>query len=260
MRAGSTRAGHSARLHRIAADATLGASVPSLNIISGPRAGETIEVDRVLVVGRFETDVVIDDPELSRRHLEVRPDAEGLIIEDLGSTNGTLVGERPINAPTRVRHGDRVSLGSTVLEVILPSGREVTRPASTAVDIEATRMRPVPSQTPPQQESGPPASAGAGADAAAMVEDSPASPPARSPAGEQASAPPRAHPPSVLAPIPREPAAGAPAPAVDFVGAFQTPSERRGAGLASRSWIPVVLSFGTAVLTAVALVIYFAAR
>jgi hypothetical protein len=44
------------------------------------------------------------------------------------------------------------------------------------------------------------------------------------------------------------------------VGEFHPPTRRRGRGLASRSWVPVVLSFGTVVLTAVALVIYFAAR
>jgi hypothetical protein len=41
---------------------------------------------------------------------------------------------------------------------------------------------------------------------------------------------------------------------------FHPPERQRQRGLASRSWIPVVLSFGTVVLTAVALVIYFAAR
>jgi hypothetical protein len=41
---------------------------------------------------------------------------------------------------------------------------------------------------------------------------------------------------------------------------FRPPERRRQRGLASRSWIPVALSFGTAILTAIALVIYFAAR
>jgi pSer/pThr/pTyr-binding forkhead associated (FHA) protein len=44
------------------------------------------------------------------------------------------------------------------------------------------------------------------------------------------------------------------------VGQFQPPARRRGRGLASRSWVPLALSFGSVILTAVALVIYFAAR
>jgi pSer/pThr/pTyr-binding forkhead associated (FHA) protein len=43
------------------------------------------------------------------------------------------------------------------------------------------------------------------------------------------------------------------------IGVFHPPGHHS-THLASRSWIPVVLSFGTAILTAVALVIYFAAR
>jgi hypothetical protein len=41
------------------------------------------------------------------------------------------------------------------------------------------------------------------------------------------------------------------------VGEFHPPTRRRQRGLASRSWVPVALSFGTALLVAIALVIYF---
>jgi hypothetical protein len=41
---------------------------------------------------------------------------------------------------------------------------------------------------------------------------------------------------------------------------FRPPERRRQRGLASRSWVPVALSFGTVILTAIALVVYFAAR
>jgi hypothetical protein len=44
------------------------------------------------------------------------------------------------------------------------------------------------------------------------------------------------------------------------VGDFTPPTMRRRRGLASRSWVPVALSFGSVILTAVALVVYFAAR
>jgi predicted component of type VI protein secretion system len=208
--------------------------VPKLRVIAGPLAGEQIEVDRNLVVGR-EADVVIDDPELSRRHLEVRPDPEGLIVEDLGSTNGTFVDERPIDVPTRLGHGDRVTLGVTVLEVEIVLDAGETRLSSVPRDIDATRLRNVPEQTPePEVLAG-----------AALAAPSLASAPA--------AAPPPAATPEVAAPaatgrVPEE------------LGVFQPPSVRRRGGLASRSWVPVVLSFGTAILTALALVIYFAQR
>jgi hypothetical protein len=44
------------------------------------------------------------------------------------------------------------------------------------------------------------------------------------------------------------------------LGDFQPPVRRRRRGLASRSWVPVALSFGTVIVVAIALVVYFAAR
>ena len=41
------------------------------------------------------------------------------------------------------------------------------------------------------------------------------------------------------------------------IGEFRPPTHRSQRGLASRSWVPVALSFGTALLVAIALVIYF---
>jgi pSer/pThr/pTyr-binding forkhead associated (FHA) protein len=208
--------------------------VPSLRFISGPLEGEQIDVDRTLVLGRHDADVVIDDPELSRRHLEIRLDDGGLIIRDLDSTNGTLVDERPIEVPTHVRHGDRVTLGATVLEVQIAPDPGVTRLRPTSDDLDATRLRSVSAEA---SEPGAIASAPA------------AAPPT-------ATAPPAATPPLAA---PASPASGA-GKLPEEMGVFKPPSVRRGGGLASRSWIPVVLSFGTVILTALALVIYFAQR
>jgi hypothetical protein len=48
-----------------------------------------------------------------------------------------------------------------------------------------------------------------------------------------------------------------PANADPQVGAFSPPTKRRGRRLASRSWVPTVLSFGTAAAAAAALIIYY---
>jgi pSer/pThr/pTyr-binding forkhead associated (FHA) protein len=68
----------------------------------------------------------------------------------------------------------------------------------------------------------------------------------------------RAGPVSPATPV-ASPVAPAQAPLRAAVGEFHPPTRRR-SHLASRSWAPVVLSFGTALLTAVGLVIYFALR
>jgi len=194
----------------------------SLRIISGPLAGERIEITRVLTVGRADADVVIDDPDLSRRHLEIRTEGDVILVEDLGSTNGTLVDDVPIRTPTRVGDGTRLRFGTTVAEVEgEAAGEQATRIGVDAINPDLTRVR----QTVPRvPTSTPDRSAPADAPRVALPEPSLVS---------AAQAPP---------------------------GPFVLPSPRRGRGLASRTWVPVVLSFGTVIVTAIALVIYFAQR
>jgi pSer/pThr/pTyr-binding forkhead associated (FHA) protein len=68
-------------------------------------------------VGRGGVDVVIDDPFASDRHLRLSFDSGSLLVEDLGSTNGTLVNDRPIDTPTALTRGDNIRVGTTTLEV-----------------------------------------------------------------------------------------------------------------------------------------------
>ncbi len=54
---------------------------------------------------------VIDRPTVSGRHARFRRTGERIILEDLGSSNGTFVNGRPVKEPTEVRFGDLISLG-----------------------------------------------------------------------------------------------------------------------------------------------------
>jgi hypothetical protein len=68
------------------------------------------------VIGRSpDCDIVIAANEVSRRHAQVAPDAEGWILTDLGSTNGVRLNGRQIGVPTRLADGDVIELGSVEL-------------------------------------------------------------------------------------------------------------------------------------------------
>jgi pSer/pThr/pTyr-binding forkhead associated (FHA) protein len=84
---------------------------------SGPLAGRDVEVTAALVLGRQAADLLIEDPEVSRRHAALRPAGDGLELEDLGSLNGTWVNGARIQGPVRLEPGDRVQLGDTSFEV-----------------------------------------------------------------------------------------------------------------------------------------------
>jgi Protein of unknown function (DUF3662)/FHA domain len=62
-----------------------------------------------------QCDVVIDDPNVSRRHAEIRPRGGSWILTDLGSTNGSSLNGRRIDGAEVVRPGDEIELGTSVV-------------------------------------------------------------------------------------------------------------------------------------------------
>ena len=89
---------------------------PVLSVTKGPLAGERVEIKAKLVVGR-EGDVVIADPEISRRHAALRIVDGALVVDDLQSLNGTWVNGRRIELPTLLAPGDVVGMGTSSFEV-----------------------------------------------------------------------------------------------------------------------------------------------
>jgi hypothetical protein len=90
-----------------------------LDIVEGNAAGQRIPLDGHFVVGRDEKDAgaLGSDPEISRRHARFSAlDSGQFIVEDLGSTNGTMVNGQKITSPHILRPGDRISVGRTHLE------------------------------------------------------------------------------------------------------------------------------------------------
>lgn len=66
--------------------------------------------ERILIGRSHECDVVIDDPNISRRHAEVRGDGDGWKVVDLGSTNGVKVNGRRVDQAV-LSPGDELTLG-----------------------------------------------------------------------------------------------------------------------------------------------------
>lgn len=89
-----------------------------LFVRSESQQGQEFEVNDVVVLGRSdETDVVLDDPYASEFHFRLVSSENGMMLHDLGSTNGTYVNGRRVSAPTQLRHGDTIQVGKTVMEI-----------------------------------------------------------------------------------------------------------------------------------------------
>jgi FHA domain len=84
---------------------------------TGPEAGRRVELDLKLAIGRQDGDLVLEDPEVSRRHAVLRRSGESVVVEDLDSTNGTFVNGERIRGPITVGAGDQVRVGRTTLEI-----------------------------------------------------------------------------------------------------------------------------------------------
>ncbi len=80
----------------------------------GHDAGMIYDLDSQLVFGRGDqSEIRIDDPFASSRHARIYEQGNSVVIEDLGSTNGTYLNEELLESPRPLHPGDRVRIGES---------------------------------------------------------------------------------------------------------------------------------------------------
>jgi ABC-2 type transport system ATP-binding protein len=119
-----------------------------LRVIAGPAVGVDIPMDGDIPIGRAAAGAggLGGDEELSRNHARITMLANGgYTLEDLGSTNGTYLNGWRIPSPQLLSTGDRIQVGQTVLEVMLPPDPQRTvmrrRPVILAGAPDAEELR-----------------------------------------------------------------------------------------------------------------------
>lgn len=96
------------------------AAIWCVDVDKGPRNLRGLHVDMLgpVVVGRSQSsDIVINEPFVSSTHARFTLQGPALVLEDLNSTNGTLVNGRAIIDPVTLRDGDEVQVGDVVMRV-----------------------------------------------------------------------------------------------------------------------------------------------
>jgi DNA-binding NarL/FixJ family response regulator len=90
-------------------------AAPILVFIHGPMAGKRLEVaTEEFTIGRSDSsDVVLHDKLVSRLHAILMRRGDVVLIEDLGSNNGTYVNEERLHTIRQLQHGDTIALGTS---------------------------------------------------------------------------------------------------------------------------------------------------
>jgi hypothetical protein len=126
------------------------ASQYQLIMRSGPTPGAAflLEGDQI-TIGRDPTNsITINDAEISRRHARLTYQGGKYIIEDLGSTNGTLVNGQRLAGPRVLKSGEVVSFGEQIVLVFestnFDPGATVVSPRAAAVPSISRPIQPPP--------------------------------------------------------------------------------------------------------------------
>jgi DNA-binding winged helix-turn-helix (wHTH) protein len=120
---------------------------PVLVAQTGPLKGQRIPLDRPLVFGRDPAcDVVISDRQVSRYHARVTPNPEGIVLEDLGSKNGTHYNGDGLKNPVVLQDGDvvQIALAQEFMflssDATMPLDEEVVRQGRLVLDKRSRRV------------------------------------------------------------------------------------------------------------------------
>jgi hypothetical protein len=84
--------------------------------LAGTRVGIAVGAAPILIGKGPATLQITDDPSVSTRHAQISGEQAGIVVTDLGSTNGTFVNNHRISAPTLLQDGDLVRFGNTQIK------------------------------------------------------------------------------------------------------------------------------------------------
>jgi hypothetical protein len=89
---------------------------PKLRVGSGAglRIGAAYDLSEGALLGRGDqADIVLEDSFASSQHARLVPRGDVIVLEDLGSTNGTYLNDEPLRGPQPLHPGDRIRIGDS---------------------------------------------------------------------------------------------------------------------------------------------------
>lgn len=119
---------------------------------TGPTPGKVFELGKnEMYIGRdVSNDIVVNDSEVSRKHARLVVQAGGLVVEDLGSTNGTFVNGQRLMGPHVLRPGEVIMLGENI-SLAFETGYDIDATVASAPAQPAYPPPPRQTYVPPAQ-------------------------------------------------------------------------------------------------------------
>ena len=84
----------------------------------GHQAGIAYDVRAGATLGRGDVEIRLEDPFASSRHARITCQGRVVVIEDLGSTNGTYLNDQPLTGPQPLHEGDQIRIGDSVFSYL----------------------------------------------------------------------------------------------------------------------------------------------
>ncbi|HEY3773053.1 MAG TPA: FHA domain-containing protein [Solirubrobacteraceae bacterium] len=80
---------------------------------AGHESGVAYDLSEPVTLGRGNVEIHLEDPFASSHHARITPEGSVVVIEDLGSTNGTYLNDSPLSGPQPLHDGDRIRIGDS---------------------------------------------------------------------------------------------------------------------------------------------------
>ncbi|HEV3001134.1 MAG TPA: FHA domain-containing protein [Solirubrobacteraceae bacterium] len=82
----------------------------------GHEPGSRYDVSGGATLGRGDVEIVLEDPFASSQHARIERQGGAVVLEDLGSTNGTYLNDELLRGPQPLHAGDRIRIGDSHFE------------------------------------------------------------------------------------------------------------------------------------------------
>jgi hypothetical protein len=106
----------------------------ALRFISGKYQGGEfpLRMEREIIIGRSsDLDMVLVEDMVSRKHAKISTQGSQILIQDMGSTNGTFVNGEKVKK-VRLKEGDRILIGTSIMKLVSVDGLAMTGTAQAA--------------------------------------------------------------------------------------------------------------------------------